>query len=236
MRFIQHYSSSKANLYEVVAGNDRRLLLECGVSWAKLEKALSYDLTNIDGCLVTHEHKDHCKAVKEVMKAGIDVYASEGTFKALGISDERRAVSVDTWFNIGDTFTVLCFPINHDAEAPLGYIVSEHGTDEYLLFCPDSSHIKQRFPFKFTIIAIECSYDKEILNKRVKDDNIHVEVAKRIVQSHASKETTLNYLQKYCDLSRCREIHLLHCSAENLDKEATKKEFKGMLFIETVVR
>ena len=86
MKFQSYYSSSMGNLYEVVAANGQRLLIECGCTWKKLQKALSYDLTNIAGCLLTHEHKDHSKAVEDVMENAIDVWASEGTFEAIHLS------------------------------------------------------------------------------------------------------------------------------------------------------
>jgi phosphoribosyl 1,2-cyclic phosphodiesterase len=245
MKFIQHRSSSSSNLYEVVAGNGRRLLLECGLPWAKLQKVLGYDLSNIDGVLITHEHMDHSWAAEEVMKAGIDIYSSQGTLEATGLVCKRRAISIiEPIFNIGTTFGVLAFGVNHDADNPMGYLVHEHGTEEYLLFCPDSSHLKQRFFYRFTIVALGCNYDRDILRKRVKAGKIHEEVAKRIVENHASKESTFKYLtgydkksgEKFCDISRCREIHLLHCSAGNLDKEKTKAEFKARLFIEPIIK
>ena len=240
MTFEQHYSSSRANLYTVTAANSRRLLLECGVPWSKLQKALSYDLTNIDGCLLTHEHQDHCKAVHDVTGAGIDVYASEGTFKAIEetLHLDRRAKSVPHGYSydivVFGSFHIFPFDIIHDAAEPLGYIVSNEG--EYLLFCPDSGYIKQRFNIKFNIIALECSYDINILQHRVDTQDINETLAKRLLESHAEKQTTMNYLAEYCDLSKCREIHLLHMSADNIDKQATKKEFEQKLFIEVVIK
>ncbi len=170
------------------------------------------------------------------MKAGIDVYASKGTFEVLKLSGHRAVSIQNNIFNIGRTFGVLAFKINHDAADPLGFLIREHATNEYLLFCPDSSHLVQRFYFKLTIAAMECSYDPEILRKRVADGGINEEVAKRIVQSHAGRDTTLNYLLNCCDLSRCLQIHLLHCSGANLDKAKTVEEFERKLHIKTIIK
>jgi phosphoribosyl 1,2-cyclic phosphodiesterase len=171
------------------------------------------------------------------MKAGIDIYSSQGTLEATGLVCKRRAKSIPPYAGITNkNFDMYAFPIEHDATEPFGYLVRETRANEYLFFCPDSGFIKQRFALKFTIIAIECSYDRDIIRKRVKDGKIHEEVAKRIVRSHAEKDTTLKYLRDFCDLSRCREIHLLHCSSGNLDKEKTKAEFKKKLFIEPIIK
>lgn len=237
MTFEQIYSSSRANLYTVTANNGRRLLLECGVRWPILLKALNYDLSNIDACLLTHEHQDHACAIKQVMAAGIDVYASDGTFEALGVKG-RRAKSVPHGYYydivVFGSFHIFPFDIIHDAAEPLGYIITNEG--EYLLFCPDSGFIKQRFAIPFTIIALECSYDIKILEHRVDTQDINETLAKRLLASHAEKQTTMNYLAEFCNLSKCLEIHLLHCSADNLDKKATKKEFEKRFHIETVIK
>lgn len=237
MTFEQHYSSSRANLYTVTAANGRRLLLECGVRWPVLLKALDYDLDNIDGCLLTHEHADHSKAVRQVMAAGIDVYSSAGTFEALGVKNNRRAKILESYAGATNKFfDCYAFPLNHDAAEPFGFIVREIETNEYLFFASDSSHIKQRFALKFSIIAIGCSYDINILQHRVDTQDINETLAKRLLTSHMEKQTTMKYLAEFCDLYKCRQIHLLHMSADNIDKQATKSEFEKKFFIETVIK
>jgi len=172
------------------------------------------------------------------MKAGIDVYSSAGTFDALGVINSRRALVVmgSVRFGVADSFEVACFRINHDGQDPHGYMIHEKGVDETLLFIPDSGFIKQRFNIKFSIIAIECSYDINLLQGRVDAKNINETLAKRLLASHAEKQTTMKYLAEFCDLSNCRQIHLLHMSADNIDKQATKKEFEKRFFIETVIK
>ena len=180
---------------------------------------------------------DHAKAARDVMKAGIDVYASEGTFTAieesLSLSRRARVVEDKAIQQIGNFF-VFPYSIIHDAAEPLGYVI--HESDDWLLFCPDSGYIKQRFTIAFTIIAIECSYDIKILERRVDTGDINETLAKRLLTSHAEKQTTMNYISEYCDTSKLQEIHLLHTSGDNLDKKATKKEFEQRFFVETIIK
>ena len=198
----------------------------------KAQAALNYDLTNIVGALCSHEHADHSKAIRDVMKAGIDVYASEGTLSFLGWNLHRRAktVEVSSPFRISE-FEVMPFLINHDAAEPLGFVI--RCDDEYLLFATDTSHIKQRFNIKFNIIAIECSYNKEYLAKRVKEKTINEELAKRLLSSHMEEKEAMRYLAEFCDLSKCSEIHLLHMSADNINKDRIKTEFEKRFCIKT---
>ncbi len=234
MKFSQLYSSSSGNAYVVTANNGKRLLVECGVSWPLLQKALKYDLKGIEGCLISHEHKDHSKAVQDVMRAGIDVYGSIGTLDSLGILNERRAHLVrDMNFILLNSFEFTAFNSNHDARQPFLYtIVSDN---ESMLFATDTSHIRQRFEAPFNIITIECSYNEPYLRKKVEENTINEQLAKRLLESHMSEANCLAYLQNYCNLAKCREIHLLHMSADNINKERVKREFEKKLFIEIKV-
>ena len=233
MKFEQLYSSSTGNLYLVTANNGKRLMIECGVTWAKLQEALNYELSDIVGCLLTHEHADHSKAVKDVRQAGIEVYASVGTFEALGITGRRiNAVKDKTLLRL-DGFQIYFFDTNHDAAEPLGFIV--RADNEFLLFATDTSHIRQQFKHPFSIIAIECSYNKEYLAKRVEEGTINESLAKRLLRSHMEEKVAMRYVEKFCDLNECREIHLLHMSADNLHKDRIKKEFEKHFFLETKI-
>lgn len=247
MKFIQHFSGSDGNMYEVIANNGKRLIIDVGRPWKQIIKKLDYNLDGIVAVLLDHCHSDHSKAVKDAMKNGIDVYASWGTFEALGLTDERRVNVVSNKTLVRDLgpFEVLCFDTEHDAPEPLGFVVREPGrwehatmdrpSDEYLLFVTDTYHIKQKFKIPFNIIAIECSYNGAYLKKRVDDGTINEHLAKRLLESHMEEQTTLSYLKECCNLDKCEEIHLIHMSADNINKERIVKEFeKELIGIEVV--
>ena len=237
MKFVQHYSGSSGNLYTVESDDGHRLIIDPGVTWKKVRKALDYDLSGIVAALLSHEHKDHSKAVEDILAAGIDVYSSAGTFEALGLTGIRRTkpIADKTLIRLG-AFEVLSFTTNHDAAEPMGFVVRDSIAGEYLLFATDTSHITQRFKLPFSIIAIECSYDKNILQHRVDTGDINETLAKRLLTSHMEKQTTTKYLTEFCDLSRCRELHLLHLSRDNIDAGQARREIENRFFIKTVIR
>ncbi len=243
MKFQSHYSNSTANLYVVTASNGKRLLVECGCTWKKLLKTLNYDLSNITGCLLTHEHKDHSKAVEDVLEAGIKVYSGYGTFDALGIDgiDARNACILHdkNYCNINgcpSQFTVLPFAVNHDAAEPMGFIInSDENPIESMLFVTDTSHIKARFALEFNVIALSCSYDAEVLHKREASGDINTELAKRLLTSHMEADTTKSYIRDCCNLDKCTEIHLLHMSSGNINREETRAEIEREFMIKTFV-
>ncbi len=136
-------SSSKGNCYRVTDGSTS-ILLECGISYREIQKGLHFKMSEVAACLVTHEHNDHCKAIKEVMKAGIDCYMSKGTAEAIGVSSHRiKNVKVKEAFQVG-TWTILPFDVEHDVSEPLGFLLTNKVGDK-LLFATDTYYVKYRF-------------------------------------------------------------------------------------------
>jgi len=246
MQFKVYYSSSMGNLYCVKAANGQRLLLECGCTWAKLQKALGYKLGNIAGCLLTHEHKDHSKAVGDVIEAGIDVYSGYGTFDSLGIEPlGTRHVKVmhdRDEISIAKTFKVFPFVLKndkgemcHDAAEPMGFKIKDVTDGEEMLFVTDTRSIVPKFCVEYSIVAICCGFDANVLRKREAAGDINTELAKRLWNCHMEQETTKLYLRKSCCLDKCTEIFLLHMSKSNIDQERTRAEFEKLFFCKTFI-
>ncbi|MBE3087722.1 MAG: MBL fold metallo-hydrolase [Chloroflexi bacterium] len=236
MKFIAHYSSSAGNLYEIVAANGQRLLIDCGLTWAKMQKKLNYNLIGIEGLLLDHSHLDHSRCIEDVMEAGIDVYSSLPTFEALDVAGNRKAriVGDKDRFAVGDTFEIFSFALQHDVPN-LGFIVHDKSSDENLLFVTDTSHVKQRFGLAFDIIALCCSYDVAVLREREAAGTIDPSLAKRLLTSHMSVETTKAYLRDCCCLYKCTEIWLLHMSGDNIDKERVRLGVESEFFTRTII-
>ena len=121
-------SSSAGNCYRVTDGKTP-LLIEAGIPFREIQRALNYTVTDLAGALISHEHGDHSKAAADLMKAGVDIYASRGTIDALGLSGHRfRAVLPRLQFNIY-SWTILPFEVEHDAAEPLGFLLANKSGD-----------------------------------------------------------------------------------------------------------
>lgn len=237
MKAAVKYSGSAGNLYTMTATNGKRIMLEIGVPWAKIQEALDYKIDNVEAAILSHSDLDHAFAHKEVIRAGIDIYASRQTWEALRYDEQHRGrharVVADEVITDLPSFQVQSFEVPHDSPGNMGYVVREKESGEMLLFCTDYHYIPQTFPYKFGIIMLALNYDKNILQARVDSGSINEELAKRIVHSHPEKDMVKRYLRDFCDLSKCRAIFLLHCSAGNLDAQATRKEMQDEFMIPT---
>jgi phosphoribosyl 1,2-cyclic phosphodiesterase len=215
-------SNSAGNAYILESSIGEALLIECGVRWDVIRKALNFNVRKVVGCLITHEHKDHCKSVKDVMNSGINVYSSFGSLNAMGVSIQHRAHAIvaDSTFQIGD-FHILPFKTEHDCADPFGYLIyhSECGT---VLFLTDSYYSQHKFTGLNNII-IEANYCQKILDKRVLDGANPKFLRDRVITSHMSLDTCKLTLQAN-DLSEVNNIVLIHLSDGNSDSSRFQRE------------
>ena len=211
MKFEALASSSSGNAY-IVADEQTKILLECGIPHKKLQKLSGFSLSEFKACLVTHEHKDHAKSVQELISSGMDVYMSYGTAQALE-TDLAKLIEDMEQFNIG-SLDIVPFTTYHDAKEPLGFLIKSRVDGDVLAFATDTVNLRYQFP-GLNILAIEANYDKAIL---AKCEKLPEKVRHRIENSHMEIDTLCDYLRSL-DLSVCREIHLLHLSDASSHEE-----------------
>ena len=228
-------SGSKGNSY-ILQGGEETLLLEAGIPYKGILKGLDFNLSNVAGVLISHEHKDHSKAVRELINNGIEIGTSLGTLEA--ITEEIKNLNAYK-FNylesglqtyMGD-FTILPFNTQHDAAEPLGFLI-QHPEMGKLLFITDSYYCKYKFR-GLNHIMIECNYSKEILQKNI-ENGLNISMAKRLIKSHFSLENVKEFL-KTNDLSQCKDITLLHLSDGNSNAEQFKNEIERLTGIPVYV-
>lgn len=218
-------SSSAGNCYRVSDGTTS-LLLECGIPWAKIKKGLKFKTSEISGVLVSHEHGDHAKSVKDAAKAGLDIYTSKGTAEAVGVIGHRiHRVKAKQQVTIG-TWTVLFFETVHDAAEPLGFLLMSQTSGAKVMFITDTSYCRYRFT-KLTHMMIECNFSDAILAENVAAGRVHPAMAKRVQASHMSIDRVCELLQAN-DLSCLREIHLMHLSNGNSNEAQFKKRVQAV--------
>ncbi len=225
-------SSSKGNAYHINDGQTS-LLIECGVPVMTIQKAIHFKLHKVSGCLISHEHGDHAKSAKNLLKKGVDLYSSKGTFEALGVSGHRvHSQKAMVPFKIG-TFKILPFDVEHDANEPMGFLIESTITGERLLFFTDTYYLKYTFE-RLSIIMAECNYSMDIINENVKNDRISEFHKNRVIRSHMNIETLLEFI-KASDTSHLKKIYLLHMSDGNSNADEFKQRVQEITGVEVEV-
>lgn len=218
-------SSSAGNAY-VINGTSESLLVECGMNWPTIQQGMEYQIAKCSGCVISHEHGDHAKSVRAVMKHRIPVYASAGTLQALNVDGEPMAHAMNElqMYTIGG-FDVMPFGVQHDAAEPFGYII-RHAECGTILFATDTYYLKYTFP-GINHWMIECNYKQEIIDRNVEQGIISEVRRNRTIQSHLSLETLLDIIQA-TDMTGTRNILLVHLSPENGDAQDFEQAVREM--------
>lgn len=133
-RVVPLFSGSKGNSYYIGTLNEG-VLIDAGRSCKQIENAMEANglkMSNVSGVFITHEHTDHCSAVKVLAKRyNLPVYASLGTLRALEcgnkIAPGTDTILIETEIAIGNML-IQRYNTPHDAAESCCFRVT--ATDE----------------------------------------------------------------------------------------------------------
>lgn len=209
-------SGSSGNSYALIADNGEILAIEAGCKFLDFKKMIDWKISNVVGCIVSHEHGDHARYIKDFMQSGIPVYTAFETQSALEIITGECTIAIPprTVRQIG-SFSVTPFNVPHDTEIECyGYLI-EHEEMGQLLFLTDLEYCKYNFS-KLNIehIMVEANYDMELVDR----DEPNYE---HRLRGHMSLDTALKFISTN-DNPALRNVVLIHLS----DKSGNPALFK----------
>lgn len=222
VKFEPLASSSAGNAYKLSAEGCKPLLLDCGIPFKQLFKALNFKLSELAGCLITHAHGDHCASVHKLLDNAVDCYATKAAFEQMGISYRynARAVDPDFLFMV-DKWKIHAFKCVHDSEGTVGYFLAPPMSDHRIVYMTDTAY--SRYTFEgVTHLYIECNHSTQIMRDNVLHGSLDKGRYSRTRTNHMSLETLISFLDEI-DKTKLEEIVLLHLSDSNSDEVAFKK-------------
>lgn len=114
-------SSSSGNCYILDNGNEA-LIIEAGIRFIDVKKALDFNIRKVVGCLITHQHNDHAKYAKAMVDCGFHVLALPEVIESKELKGSRvKAIKVGSGYLLGG-FRVIPFPAFHDVPC-VGYFI-----------------------------------------------------------------------------------------------------------------
>lgn len=216
-------SSSSGNCY-ILENKREALIIEAGVKFIDVKKALDFDIRKVVGCLITHQHNDHAKYIKNMVDSGFLTLALPEVWTAKGISDSRALCIEDgKGYKFGG-FKVLPFNACHDVPC-VGYLI-EHKETGRIMFLTDSCMCEYVFP-GLNHVMIECNYSDEKLVEAINAGRTLPSQRDRLMTSHMELDTCKEFLRAN-DLSKVSNIILLHLSDNNSDEGRFVKEIERL--------
>ena len=212
-------SSSLGNAYTVSDGATS-ILLDAGIPYKELQVKSNFKINEVDACFISHEHGDHARAVKDLLKGAIDVYALPETLSALNVIDHHRTRDVEPLkvYTI-NSFEIMPVTMYHDCPC-VGYMVYSKITLERLFFATDTYKITIN-PQSIDYLILEINYQKEIVNRLVNEGKMEAGIRARLLFSHFELSKALKWLRRI-DKSRLKRIYIGHLSNGHSNAEEIK--------------
>ena len=227
-------SSSAGNCYLLKTDNTS-LILDCGISVKKIKENLalkSVDIEEIDAVLITHEHIDHVKSLKALLKKADEafVYASEGTFSGIrekysdiytelllrGSNEKVVTCHPGETFEVGD-INVTPFRVSHDTNEPIAYTFTAEG--KRISVVTDTGYVTDEIYAAIKtsdVLVIESNHEPEILlygrypypvKQRILSDHGHL-------SNEACGECLAKMIKELAG-AKVPKVFLAHLSEEN---------------------
>ena len=208
LTFRPYASSSSGNLYSLSDGHTD-LLIECGVTYKQMQMLLPKAPSEYAACVYSHSHSDHFRrdAYTELTRRGVEVV--QGSYCRGG--------------DLYGTIRAKSFDVKHDV-LNCGYIF-QGACGESCIFIIDTFYSPGRPKTSPAIVAIECNYARDLMKP---GDSLN----DRLFASHMELGQCIETLKSW-DLSRTREIHLLHLSDSRSDEARFVREVREATGIPT---
>ena len=178
-------SGSSGNCY-ILENDKEALIIEAGVPFMEVKKALNFNIMKIKAMLVSHTHGDHAKYIPEYKKAGIPVFQPYDDYYM------KRQYG---------KFKVFPFSLVHDVEC-YGFWIW-HTEIGRLVYASDTEYVRWRFS-KTTHLLVEANYDMQFVDR----DEPNYE---HRLRGHMSLDTALKFIQTN-DNPELRNVVLIHLS------------------------
>lgn len=206
-------SSSSGNCYILDNGGEA-LIIEAGIRFMEVKKALDFNISKVVGCLITHWHNDHSKYIKSMVDCGFHVLALPEVLENKSISGSRvKAIHVGKGYALGG-FKVIPFPAYHDVPC-VGFLIN-HTACGNIMFLTDSCQCGYSFT-DLNHVLVECNYSDSKLIDSINAGRVLPSQRNRLLGSHMELESCKQTLRDN-DLSNVMNIVLLHLSSNNSDE------------------
>lgn len=213
MKILYSATSSKGNCSVIESYDGTLLCIDAGLKYKNVNREIGYRLHECSTLLLTHGHGDHISDTSDFLRIGMGLYCSKGTFDTVRLNKRYNKIAHKESFCVTG-FKIVPFELKHSnsdgSNCPcFGFLIQDIASKDKMLWCTDTKMI----PYAFPPLERYCIEANFLEQESYFDDMSSIEksVEIRRVQSHMSVETAVDFLKKQ-DLSKCKEIRLLHLS------------------------
>lgn len=214
------------------------ILVDAGVGVRRISAYLAsmgLEIGDIDAVFITHEHSDHCKALKNFTKySGIKVFANRLTAESIRyLMPETKTLNWQI-FETGSSFdfygiSVAPFSIPHDTSDAVGYCFGCGNRN--LVWMTDLGKVTlaaRDVALRANVLVLESNYCPVLLDNSSRPYSLKMRI--KSSHGHLSNADAIE-LMAALDASKVEKIFLAHISKEcnNMDHIRELLESSGRL-------
>ena len=213
-------SGSRGNAVVVESGGSR-VMIDVGFGPRILQRRLAaagLEPQSIEACVITHEHSDHIRgAARAAWRWHWPLFVTHGTYVNSRLAPLGTPAAK---FRPGDTISfsdvdVTTFRTPHDADDPIGVVVTERSTGTRAAVCTDighASHTVRKMVRDVDMLVLESNHDDVMLANGPYPLSVQRRIASRV--GHLSNRECAQLVRESVT-PRLRQVVLAHVSESN---------------------
>lgn len=219
-------SGSEGNSF-LVKTDKTIFMVDCGFNYKETENRLSelgLTFSDINHILITHEHEDHMRAIKMIIKKEkIQISCSYGTAKKIGIVDEVNIINPGD-IVVDNDLQVEVVPVPHDAREPCHYVFKKDTLKIGIItdFGSLTPKIIESYS-NLNYLVVEANHDANLLMKSSYPTILKNRIFGKL--GHANNDLTFDLISQI-KKDKLKKIIFCHLSKQNNQKEIIKHTVK----------
>ena len=219
-------SGSEGNSF-LIKTDKTIFMVDCGFNYKETENRLSelgLTFSDINHILITHEHEDHMRAIKMIIKKEkIQISCSYGTAKKIGIVDEVNIINPGD-IVVDNDLQVEVVPVPHDAREPCHYVFKKDTLKIGIItdFGSLTPKIIESYS-NLNYLVVEANHDANLLMKSPYPASLKNRILGKL--GHANNDLTFDLISQI-KKDKLKKIIFCHLSKQNNQKEIIKHTVK----------
>ena len=219
-------SGSEGNSF-LIKTDKTIFMVDCGFNYKETENRLSelgLTFSDINHILITHEHEDHMRAIKMIIKKEkIQISCSYGTAKKIGIVDEVNIINPGD-IVVDNDLRVEVVPVPHDAREPCHYVFKKDTLKIGIItdFGSLTPKIIESYS-NLNYLVVEANHDTNLLMKSSYPTILKNRIFGKL--GHANNDLTFDLISQI-KKDKLKKIIFCHLSKQNNQKEIIKHTVK----------
>lgn len=200
-------SSSKGNCFVLSDNDGEKIMIDCGVR----NVADKLDISTLEGVLISHEHLDHCRDVRNLKNYyNYQFYGNKETIDKLPVIDAQKTILEEKQkYDIG-CFTIIPFSVYHDVPN-FGYLIKHNPSNMKILYIIDTSSVSNLHFKDVDVFIIEANHSYEWLEEKEELDFTDYRTYGE--QGHLAVEDTIEFLFNSININT-KKVILTHISTK----------------------